>query len=158
MDDNYAERTDLLLGAFRRGDGRGVALGDLIAVMKDKSSAKDYLSSLYFAGAEGDHPFFLRNDRMAMGLAVLPEEASKAGLRKRHPHQTEVIVVLDGTLRLEIAKNNGQHLHLDLAQGDVHVIEPGECHRITPVEGQDAAYLFVKTNPAQEPRGEACDL
>ncbi len=158
MDEKYIGRTALLLEAFRRGEGRAVALDDLIALMKQESGAKGYLSSLYFAGAEGDHSFFLQNDRMAMGLVVLPEDAEKAGLRKRHPHQTEVIVVLDGTLRLEIAKNSGQHLQLDLVQGDVHVIEPGECHRITPVAGQDAAFLFVKTNPAQEPRGEECDL
>ena len=158
IDDKYLERTRLLVEAFRRGGQTGVALGDLVAVMKEESASKDYLSSLYFAGAEGDHPYFLRNDRVAMGLAVLPEDADKAGLRKRHPHQTEVIVVLDGTLRLEVTKNSGQPVQCVLAQGDVYVIEPGECHRILPVEGQDAAFLFIKTNPAQEPRGEDCDL
>ena len=158
IDDKYLERTRLLVEAFRRGGQAGVALGDLVAVMKAESTSKDYLSSLYFAGAGGDHPYFLRNDRVAMGLAVLPEDADKAGLRKRHPHQTEVIVVLDGTLRLEVAKNSGPPVRCDLAQGAVYVIEPGECHRITPVEGQDAVFLFIKTKPAQEPRAEDCDL
>ena len=158
MDEKYLERTRLLVEAFRRGGQAGVALGDLVAVMKEASASKDYLSSLYFAGAEGDHPYFLRNDRVAIGIAVLPEDAAKAGLRKRHPHQTEVIFVLDGVLRLEVATAGGQPVRRDLAQGDVYVIEPGACHRITPVEGREAAFLFVKTNPAQEPRGEDCDL
>ena len=158
IDEKYIERTAVLLEAFRRGGGPEVALGDLVAVMKEESGSKGYLSSLYFAGAEGDHPYFLKNDRVAMGLAVLPEDAEKAGLRKRHPHQTEVIFVLDGTVRLEVAKNRGRQVQIDLAQGDVYVIEPGECHRITPVDGQDAAFLFVKTNPAEEPRGQDCDL
>ena len=135
-DEKYIARTNLLLGALRRSEQPAVALGDLIAVMKEQSG------SLYFAGAEGDHPFFLRNDRMAMGLAVLPEDAETASLRKRHPHQTEVIVVLDGVLRLEVAKNSGEQVQRDLAQGDAYVIEPGECHRITPVDGQDVVFII----------------
>ena len=158
IDEKYLARTGVLFEAFRRSGGQEVALGDLVAVMKEESRSKGYLSSLYFAGAEGDHPYFLKNDRVAMGLAVLPEDAEKAGLSKRHPHQKEVIIVLDGTLHLEVVKQSGERVELDLCRGDLYVIEEGECHRITPVNDQDAAFLFVKTNPAQEPRGEDCSL
>ena len=157
-DEKHVEREKVLSEASRRSEEPGVSLGDLVALMKQESRSKDYLSSLYFAGAEGDHPYFLKNDRVAMGLAVLPEDAEKAGLSKRHPHQKEVIIVLDGTLRLEVVKQSGERVELDLCQGDLYVIEEGECHRITPVDGKDAAFLFVKTNPTEEPRGEACDL
>ncbi len=157
-DEKYVEREKVLNEASRRGGEQGVSLGDLVAVMKEESRSKGYLSSLYFAGAEGDHPYFLKNDRVAMGLAVLPEDAEKAGLSKRHPHQKEVIIVLDGTLQLEVVKQSGDRVEVALTQGDLYVIEEGECHRITPVNDQDAAFLFVKTNPAEEPRGEDCTL
>ena len=91
IDEKYIEREKVLNEASRRGGEQGVSLGDLVALMKETSASKRYLSSLYFAGAEGDHPYFLKNDRVAMGLAVLPEDAEKAGLSKRHPHQKEVI-------------------------------------------------------------------
>lgn len=158
QDEKYVEREKVLNEASRRGGEQGVSLGDLVALMKEGSASKSYLSSLYFAGAEGDHPYFLKNDRVAMGLAVLPEDAEKAGLSKRHPHQKEVIIVLDGVLHLEVVKQSGERVELDLTQGDLYVIEEGECHRITPVDGKDAAFLFVKTNPAQEPRGEDCSF
>ena len=157
-DEKYIERDKLLSEASQHSEEPGVSLGDLVALMKEGSASKRYLSSLYFAGAEGDHPYFLKNDRVAMGLAVLPEDAEKAGLSKRHPHQKEVIIVLDGTLHLEVVKQSGERVELDLCQGDLYVIEEGECHRITPVHDQDATFLFVKTNPAQAPRGEACSL
>ncbi len=157
-DEKYTAREKVLNEASRRSEEPGVSLGDLVALMKEGSASKSYLSSLYFAGAEGDHPYFLKNDRVAMGLAVLPEDAEKAGLSKRHPHQKEVIIVLDGVLHLEIVKQSGVRVEVDLSRGDLYVIEEGECHRITPVNDQDAAFLFVKTNPAQEPRGEDCSL
>ena len=158
QDEKYVEREKVLSEANQRSQEPGVSLGDLMALMKERSTSNGYLSSLYFAGAEGDHPYFLKNDRVAVGLAVLPEDAEKAGLSKRHPHQKEVIIVLDGVLRLEVMKQRGERVEINLAQGDLYVIEEGECHRITPVDGQDAAFLFVKTNPAQEPRGEDCIL
>ena len=158
IDEKYIVRTGVLNKASWRSEEPGVSLGDLVALMKEGSAAKGYLSSLYFASAEGDHPYFLKNDRVAMGLAVLPEDAEKAGLSKRHPHQKEVIIVLDGTLHLKVVKQSGERVEIDLCQGELYVIEEGECHRITPVRDQNAAFLFVKTNPAQEPRGEECSL
>ena len=68
IDEKYIEREKVLNEASRRGGEQGVSLGDLVALMKETSASKGYLSSLYFAGAEGDHPYFLKNDRVAMGL------------------------------------------------------------------------------------------
>ncbi len=62
IDEKYIARTGVLFEAFRRGGEQDVSLGDLVAVMKEESRSKGYLSSLYFAGAEGDHPYFLKSD------------------------------------------------------------------------------------------------
>jgi quercetin dioxygenase-like cupin family protein len=44
-----------------------------------------------------------------------------------------------------------------LQQGEMIVIPTGVCHRVLAVPKTRAAYIFVKTNPALEPRGESCD-
>jgi mannose-6-phosphate isomerase-like protein (cupin superfamily) len=131
---------------------RELTLSALAAAMKAQSHECKHLSSIYFAGAEGDHPYFLNNDKIAVGIAVLPEDREKAGLAKRHPSQTEVIFVLSGALILEIEGEGKKRLE----SGAVAVIDNGKCHRIEPTENQDAVYLFVKTNPAEEPREEQC--
>jgi hypothetical protein len=40
----------------------------------------------------------------------------------------------------------------------MRVIEKGQCHRILAINNQDATFLFVKTNPAEEPTEEPCQL
>jgi hypothetical protein len=45
-----------------------------------------------------------------------------------------------------------------LEQGQMRVIEAGWCHRISTPDRPRAAFLFVKTNPALEPRSEDCEL
>ena len=100
-------------------------------------------------------PYFVKNQRIAVGLAVLPEDEQKSRVAKRHPHQSEVICVIDGILRLEVDEE-GQTSERILEQGQVYVIHPGRCHRITSIDERSAAYLFVKTNPVEEPREEYC--
>ncbi|MEW6743202.1 MAG: RHS repeat-associated core domain-containing protein [Planctomycetota bacterium] len=75
------------------------------------------MSSVYFAGSDVDHPFFLRNDRVAVGVSVFPEDAAKAAAAKRHPHQTEEIFVLDGALSLVVGEE-GEEPETDLNPGD----------------------------------------
>jgi quercetin dioxygenase-like cupin family protein len=123
--------------------------------MRERSLSKPYLSSLYFAGADVDHPFFLKNETVAIGISVLPEDAEKAGKRKCHPHQVELIVVLLGALSLHTVEGN-QKRSYDLKKGAEFVIGKGVCHWITAVSDEPSAYLFVKTNPAQQPRGIDC--
>jgi len=135
----------------------GLSLEHLISAMKEGSKRDSFLSSIYFAGAEEDHSFFLKNDKVAIGLSVLPEDAHKAGLSKRHPHQQEVIVVLNGSLLLEV-EHEGRKLEKMLQEGDMFVIGKDACHRIAPIAGKAATYLFVKTNPTQEPRGLDCKM
>ena len=100
-------RTNLLKDAWEASQTQGLAnrcldLQVLVALMKKRSHLHPELSSLYFAGAFEDHKYFLKTNRVAVGLAVLPEDAAKAGLWKRHPHQQEAIFVLEGSIRLII--------------------------------------------------------
>jgi mannose-6-phosphate isomerase-like protein (cupin superfamily) len=148
----YIEREALLRTMFREADCGPVALARLLALMRER-----HQSSLYFAGAEGDHPFFLQNDRIGLGLSVLPEDAAKAGLQKRHPHQDELIFVLDGALCLRIEKQ-GATVERVLRQGEVAWIRKGQCHCIEPLPDRKGAFLFVKTHPDREPRSESCNL
>ena len=159
-DDPRTHREKLLEDALRQSKAtrgtRAVALDVLLKLMKERSCSPGtaFLSSLYFAGAFDDHPYFLHNREVAIGLAVLPEDRAKAGQSKRHPHQKEILVVIAGRLLVEL---EGEPL-TEKRAGDVVVIEPGRCHRVIPVENEDAAYLFVKTRPGDEPREEECSL
>jgi len=146
----YEERRRLIQDAF----AEGLSLESLVKLMKSRSAGTPRLSSLYFAGADRDHPYFVHTDKVAIGLSVLPEDEPKSSEAKRHPHQHEVVVVLDGGIRVEVAKD-GQWLASDLSAGEVKTIYPDECHRIL-ARGQDAVFLFVKTVPAEEPRGVSC--
>ena len=162
-DEKYQGYASLLIDSAEQDPGvppgkRGpVSLEQLVRLMKQRSPASPCLSSVYFAGADVDHPFFLRNDRIAIGLAVLPEDAQKAGQAKRHPHQDEVVFVLSGRLVLHI-EEAGQARQVLLAEGQHFVIRQNACHRISPVQEEDAVFLFVKTNPAQEPRAVPCQV
>lgn len=143
--EEYEDLARLVRDAF----SGGLTLDSLVGLMRSRGP-----SSLYFAGADRDHPYFLHTDRVAIGLSALPEDESKSKRPKRHPHQHEVIFVLDGALRLELLKD-GQWQPFDLTAGQVRIIYPNECHRILS-SGQQAVFLFVKTLPAKEPREFDC--
>lgn len=158
----YDMRRDVLLEAWgERWTGerlvQSLDLQKLISVMKRESSVHSYLSSLYFAGSDVDHPFFLENTKVAVGMAILPQDASKAGVPKRHPYQTEIIIVLKGSLCLH-HDINGKRTEKILSENDHFVIANDTCHWVTCIDDSDAVYLFVKTNPSQEPRSESCLL
>jgi mannose-6-phosphate isomerase-like protein (cupin superfamily) len=159
---DYVDRERLLREAFSVNDEGTpnygpVPLARLVALMKRESVSNGALSCMYFAGAREDHPYFLATDRLAIGISVLPEDSEKAGVSKRHPNQREVIFVASGRLRLEL-QESGSRVERVLDAGDVVVIHPGQCHRVTPVDTGDACYLFVKTDPAREPTEEPCRL
>ncbi len=135
------------------GGGSAIKLESLVRRMKREKRIWPFLSSLYFAGADVDHPYFLETDAVAIGIAVLPEDAAKAQQRKRHPNQFELIFVLEGSLCLY---TDGAPLYRVMRKGDVHEIPKNVCHWITPHENNDAVYLFVKTDPVQEPRSVDC--
>jgi mannose-6-phosphate isomerase-like protein (cupin superfamily) len=149
-DEMYKERAHLVLDAY----SEGLSLDALVCLMKSRSSSIPMLSSLYFAGADRDHPYFLNTDKIAIGISVLPEDEPKSSESKRHPHQHEVIFVLDGELCVEVVEE-GCWRPFVLHAGQVKAIWPGECHRIFS-RGQGAVFLFVKTLPAKEPRGVPC--
>ncbi|MBN1561380.1 cupin domain-containing protein [candidate division KSB1 bacterium] len=133
-----------------------ILLDPLVKLMKEKSREHPILSSFYFAGGLQVHPYFLWNDRFAIGIAVLPEDSAKAGRPKQHPQQTEVLFVLDGKIRLNL-KNEVNVEEKVLSAGDVFVIAKGSCHWIEPVKSTDAVYVFAKTRPLAEPREEDCE-
>jgi mannose-6-phosphate isomerase-like protein (cupin superfamily) len=158
----FDTRLTLLKDAWLpRQDGtrliQSVALHRLISFMKTRSTTHPYLSSMYFAGAEVDHPFFLENNKVAIGLSVLPEDAGKSAVPKRHPLQSEIIVVIQGALTLHHDKG-GIADHLTLTEDECFIIDKGVCHWITSIDKTDAAYLFIKTNPSEEPRSASCEI
>ena len=59
---------------------------------------------------------------------------------------------MEGSIRL-IIENKPEEV---VAAGALRIIEKGECHRILPVDKQDAVYVFVKTHPTAEPLSEDC--
>lgn len=130
-----------------------IDLDSLVARIRQSCMQSPFLSSLYFAGADVDHPYFLKNNALAVGLAVLPEDSQKAGRPKRHPNQVEVIFVLQGSLRVWWG-DEVKHQNRVLVEGDHYVIKKNLRHWITPVDNGRSLYVFVKTNPAQEPRSQ----
>ncbi len=144
----------------KQKDGKtihSIELDELLLSMKNESIKHPFISSLYFAGSDVDHPFFLENNKIAAGIAVLPEDTKKAGLRKKHPHQIELIIVLQGSIKLFV-KQKHKTIHVVLQENEYYVITKNTCHWITPNDNIDsAAYLFIKTNPSEEPRSEDCE-
>ncbi|MGD0548806.1 MAG: cupin domain-containing protein, partial [Terracidiphilus sp.] len=120
MNDAYKERAQLVLDAF----SEGMSLDALVRLMRSRSGDFSQLSSLYFAGADRDHPYFLNTDKVAIGISVLPEDEPKSRVSKRHPHQHEVIFVLEGSLCVEVVKD-GHWEPTDLRAGQVMTIFPG---------------------------------
>ena len=148
----FHRRTVLLESAWEDSAGKALTLSALVAAMRQSSQTAHPSTSIYFAGADVDHPYFLQSDSLGIGIAVLPEDAAKALTRKRHPHQVEVMFILDGALRLHVEANPP----IVLQKGDYYVIGKNVCHWVTPIENQPGVFAFVKTNPAQEPRGVSC--
>ncbi|RJP61087.1 MAG: hypothetical protein C4539_20400 [Ignavibacteriales bacterium] len=161
-DSEFIERAKLLKEAFNKSQKESngydpIKLDTLLNLMKEKSGIHNFLSSIYFAGYEGDHPYFLQNEKIAVGIAVLPEDLDKSYLSKYHEHQQEIIIGLNGTIVLDI-KDGESILKKNIAEGDIFVIEKKQCHRISSLQNKNAAFLFIKTNPAIEPRSNKCEF
>lgn len=160
-DADYQKRRTVIEKAYQAGENgekpKALKLSALIAEMRVASQDDPSLSSIYFAGGFVDHPFFLESDSLAAGLAVLPEDALKAGQWKRHPHQQEFIVVLEGQLLLqEKDPSTNEVLTYPLTASASHLVDKNICHRVLPDNDHSAAYIFVKSNPMQKPLGESC--
>ena len=125
--------------------------------MKKESKYDSFLSSIYFAGKESDHPYFLQNDNVAIGISVLPEDSQKAAICKAHPHQDEIIIVLNGNILIEM-KINDKNIEKSLQIGEKYIIDKNVCHRISSINNEDAAFIFIKSNPAQLPRSIPCSI
>jgi hypothetical protein len=156
----YGVRRDLIREAWgerstENGLVQSLSLDDLISFMKKESQRSPFLSSLYFAGTNVDHPYFLENTKIAIGISVLPEDSLKAGLKKRHPHQTEIILVLQGQLCVHF-EDDGKITEKSLLENEHFIIHTGICHWITSIDSKDAVFIFIKTNPSQEPKSQSC--
>jgi quercetin dioxygenase-like cupin family protein len=158
-DFNYLERMKLIRNSFDLSQKNSlhdpIDLKHLIQLMKERSKDFNFLSSIYFAGHFGDHPYFILNDAFAIGIAVLPEDEAKSSKIKRHPHQNEIIVVIEGSILLDV-ETNGVMNRKHLKTGDYWVLEIDQCHRILSDKKQDAVYLFLKTHPCDEPLSIDC--
>jgi quercetin dioxygenase-like cupin family protein len=158
-DFNYLERMKLIKNSYALSQKDSphdpINLKHLIHLMKERSKDFNFLSSIYFAGHFGDHPYFLLNDAFAMGIAVLPEDETKSSKIKRHPHQNEIIVVIEGNILLDV-ETNGVMNRKHLKTGDYWVLEIDQCHRILSDNNQDAVFIFLKTNPSDQPLSIDC--
>lgn len=154
----YLSRRKLLDDVFKKSieqDRPSISFELLTSIMRAESRKNQFLSSIYFAGGQSDHPYFLNTENIAIGISVLPEDKEKAGLSKKHPHQIETIFVVEGSLRIFTDQLESSQI---LRLGDVFQIPKGVCHRIEPIDNKPATFIFVKTNPSQEPRGEDCSI
>jgi len=154
---NIRKRMLIKLWKMREGEdikSESLRLDELIARMRKEAVKNSMLSSLYFAGSEVDHPYFLENDKIAVGLSVLPQDEEKAGKHRKHPHQTEYIIVLEGTIDIclddeTITLSKGEHETFEIPKNTCHWIAMGK-------QSKEAAYLFIKTNPSLQPRSQDC--
>ena len=158
----YFEREKILKDAFLMSQSsskiaKPIELKHLIDLIKKRCSDNEFLSSLYFAGSIGDHPYFIKNDKIAIGLSVLPEDSKKAGKIKLHPEQTEIIIVIDGSILLEVEEKE-VIVKKVLTSGDYFTIDKNTCHKISAVDNQDSAFVFIKTNPNVEPNSLECKI
>jgi mannose-6-phosphate isomerase-like protein (cupin superfamily) len=162
ISEKYKQREDLIKTVFFESKNKDfpptISLDVLISIMKERCKIHNYLSSLYFAGNNPDyhHPYFLKNDNIAIGLSILPEDIEKTSNYKHHPHQTEIIFVISGSIIIEYDYKI-KHGPVILEEGDHFIIEKGQCHMILPADENNAVFLFVKTNPNKEPRGKSCN-
>ena len=156
---DYDQRKNLLVNLWKakiknKELVQSIKLDKLIDEMKKRSNNNPALSSLYFAGSYIDHPFFLENNKIAIGISVLPED--KAGLRKRHPNQIEYLVILKGTINVHLKQNN-KTKNIILNENESFEIQKNQCHWIKIDKScKSAAYLFLKTNPSKEPKEKEC--
>jgi hypothetical protein len=124
-------------------------LADLFGLMRARGEP-----CVYLCGTRRDHAYALGSDDLGVALSVLPEDGAKAAEPGYHPGGTEVYVVIEGTVVLEVLAD-GVLERRECPPHGVLAIPPGRCHRV-PRSDRRAASLVVKTGIRHEPAVVRC--
>ena len=143
----FDKQTDLVNQALSHA---GQPLNELLRLMHQESEG-----SLYLAGKRLDSSYCFGSKELGLVISSLPDDGKKAAEPGYHPGSTEVYIVFQGELVIELL--NGDKVdRLTCHQFDVHVIQPGTCHRVRFDPKRAAASLIVKTNLKFEPEVIRC--
>jgi len=113
-------------------------------------------TAVYLSGTRLDSDFCFGSNDLGVAISVLPEDGAKAAVPGYHPGSTEVYVVFQGALVMQLLDQNRVYTQ-GCKQFDVVVIKPGQCHRVRNELTNKAASLIIKTNLGHKPGVVRCD-
>lgn len=143
----YETQTKILKQAL---DADGHRLDELLRLMREEGE-----SCIYLCGGRLDNDYSFGSKDLGLAISVLPEDGEKAAEPGYHPGSTEVYVVFQGSLILELL-DQGVVKTEAIGQFNVKVIPPGQCHRVRNEPDRGAASFIVKTNPHHKPGVVRC--
>ncbi len=126
------------------------SLDKLLAAMAQSGEG-----ALYLCGTRLDHRFCFGSEDLGLALSTLPADASKAAEPGYHPGSTEIYVVFQGSLCIEMLREDAVEAG-HYGQYQVLEIPPGTCHRVRNQPDHQAASLIVKTNLRHQPGVVRC--
>ena len=126
-------------------------LSELLKHMRANGEA-----AVYLCGTRLDSKYGFGSNDLSYAISVLPRDGPKAAEPGYHPGSTEVYVVFQGSLVMDIVKQ-GYLETQNCGQFDVLVLPPGQCHRVRFEVERPAASFIVKTNPHHEPKAVRCE-
>jgi len=129
--EQYNLRKYIIEKAFDKSKNSGyhsLLLDHLIDTIRTAAAENPDLASFYFSGGFEDHPYFIKTDNFAIGLSVLPEDEKKLRVIKKHPHQVEIIVVVRGSILVDIRQTDKWKREI-LEQGNYFLINRDLFHR-----------------------------
>ena len=127
------------------------ALDGLLDLMRRSGEA-----ALYLCGSRVDHAHCLGSEDVGLLLSVLPQDAAKAAVPGFHPGSTEVYVTFQGRLAMQCLEHP-RVVEKSVAQHEVLMIPPGQCHRVRYDAAAASASVIVKTNLRHKPGVVRCD-
>lgn len=111
-------------------------------------------SCLYLSGSRLDNDFAFGSHDLGLALTVLPEDGAKAAVPGYHPGGTEIYVVIQGSVVLEVLTDGALEVRA-CEQHGIAALPPGQCHRVRR-SAIRAASLVVKTDLGHEPAVVRC--
>lgn len=144
---HYDAQTQIIKQTLKTPSRR---LNELLKRMRASNEA-----AVYLCGTRLDSEYGFGSNDLSYAISVLPQDGLKAAEPGYHPGSTEVYVVFQGSLVMEIVKQGILEAH-NCGQFDVLVLPPGQCHRVRYEEERPAASFIIKTNPHHEPKVVRC--
>jgi len=138
----YELQTHIIEAALATADH---SLDELLRLMRESNE-----TAVYLCGTRLDNDFGFGSNDLCIAFSVLPQDGPKAAEPGHHPGSTEVYVVFQGSLVMELM-DRGELIEHSCNQFDVVVIPPGLCHRVIHVPDRLAASCIIKTNPEYKP-------